>query len=287
MRVAPARGRRGAVLTPRARALPRAGLLARRHDDRVPRRTRAAYLVTTDWSLEPGHLLGARGRRRQADARDARRLRAAVRRGQRPRLLHALRRRGRQGGGEARRSRASASTARELREHLAERRRDGVPRSRRTRSGSPSASASTRTSRRSCATGHACDDRPEDARRSRWRASRKDAGEYLHWSGDSTASHWSLGPRALHARPDGRLRVPARARRRSCPSAPEKGRNIGFEAGGRHAARDGRARRRAHRHDAGRRGDRETARSSSRATASPRSARRARSPCRPGRASST
>ena len=71
--------------------------------------------------------------------------------------------------------------------------------------------------------------RAKDARRCRWRRCRKDAGEYLHWSGDSKRLLLVAGARAVHARAEGRLRASWTARRRSCPSAPEQGLNIGFQ----------------------------------------------------------
>ena len=84
----------------------------------------------------------------------------------------------------------------------------------------------------------------------------RDAGLYLHWSGDSRRVHWALGPGTLHARPRAHLHVP-RLRSSRRPDEPEsKGMPIGFDAESDVPDRHDRARRRAHRHDGGRRAPR-------------------------------
>jgi len=60
------------------------------------------------------------------------------------------------------------------------------------------------------------------------RASR-DAGEYLHWSGNSASLHWSLGPDLFaRALPETFAFVPGAPEKLT--EAPEKGKPIGFEA---------------------------------------------------------
>jgi imidazolonepropionase-like amidohydrolase len=57
----------------------------------------------------------------------------------------------------------------------------------------------------------------------------KDAGEYLHWSGDSKNLHWALGPELFtRALPETFAFVPGAPEK--LPEPPEKGKNIGFEA---------------------------------------------------------
>ncbi len=57
----------------------------------------------------------------------------------------------------------------------------------------------------------------------------KDAGEYLHWSGDSRSLHWSLGPELFtRALPETFAFVAGAPEK--LPDAPEKGKPIGFEA---------------------------------------------------------
>ncbi len=57
----------------------------------------------------------------------------------------------------------------------------------------------------------------------------KDAGEYLHWSGNSASLHWSLGPDLFtRALPETFAFVPGAPEK--LPEAPEKGKPIGFEA---------------------------------------------------------
>jgi imidazolonepropionase-like amidohydrolase len=57
----------------------------------------------------------------------------------------------------------------------------------------------------------------------------KDAGEYLHWSGDSSSLHWALGPELFtRALPETFAFVAGAPEK--LPEAPEKGRQIGFEA---------------------------------------------------------
>jgi imidazolonepropionase-like amidohydrolase/Tol biopolymer transport system component len=57
----------------------------------------------------------------------------------------------------------------------------------------------------------------------------RDAGEYLHWSGDSKNLHWALGPELFtRALPETFDFVPGAPEK--LPEAPEKGRPIGFEA---------------------------------------------------------
>jgi imidazolonepropionase-like amidohydrolase/Tol biopolymer transport system component len=57
----------------------------------------------------------------------------------------------------------------------------------------------------------------------------KDAGEYVHWSGDSRRLHWSLGPELFtRALPETFAFVPGAPEK--LPEAPAAGRNIGFEA---------------------------------------------------------
>ncbi len=57
----------------------------------------------------------------------------------------------------------------------------------------------------------------------------KDAGEYLHWSGDSKSLHWSLGPELFtRALPEAFAFLPGASEK--LPEAPEKGTPIGFEA---------------------------------------------------------
>ena len=57
----------------------------------------------------------------------------------------------------------------------------------------------------------------------------KDAGEYLHWSGDSRRLHWALGPELFtRALPETFAFVPGAPEK--LPDLPEKGRPIGFDA---------------------------------------------------------
>jgi imidazolonepropionase-like amidohydrolase/Tol biopolymer transport system component len=57
----------------------------------------------------------------------------------------------------------------------------------------------------------------------------KDAGEYLHWSGNSASLYWSLGPELFtRALPETFPFVPGSPEK--LPEAPEKGKPIGFEA---------------------------------------------------------
>jgi imidazolonepropionase-like amidohydrolase/Tol biopolymer transport system component len=57
----------------------------------------------------------------------------------------------------------------------------------------------------------------------------RDAGENLHWSGDSASLHWSLGPELFtRALPETFAFVPGAPEK--LPAAPEKGRPVGFEA---------------------------------------------------------
>ncbi|MEO8349465.1 MAG: amidohydrolase family protein [Acidobacteriota bacterium] len=57
----------------------------------------------------------------------------------------------------------------------------------------------------------------------------KDAGDYVHWSGDSRRLHWSLGPELYtRALPETFAFVPGAPEK--LPEAPAAGRNIGFEA---------------------------------------------------------
>ncbi|HSP94415.1 MAG TPA: amidohydrolase family protein [Thermoanaerobaculia bacterium] len=57
----------------------------------------------------------------------------------------------------------------------------------------------------------------------------KDAGEYLHWSGDSRSLHWALGPELFtRALPETFAFVAGAPEK--LPEAPEKGKPIGFEA---------------------------------------------------------
>ena len=106
----------------------------------------------------------------------------------------------------------------------------------------------------------------------------RDAGFYLHWSGDSRRLHWALGPELFTRDLADTFAFVDGSRGSKGRDEPEaKGVNIGFTVHERHADRRDRARRRAHHHDgrpqAGRdrrhaRRDRERAPSSSRATAS-------------------
>jgi imidazolonepropionase-like amidohydrolase/Tol biopolymer transport system component len=57
----------------------------------------------------------------------------------------------------------------------------------------------------------------------------KDAGEYLHWSGDGRALHWSLGPE-LFTRPLTEAFGFVSGAPDTLPDLPSAGRNIGFEA---------------------------------------------------------
>jgi imidazolonepropionase-like amidohydrolase/Tol biopolymer transport system component len=57
----------------------------------------------------------------------------------------------------------------------------------------------------------------------------KDAGEYVHWSGDSKSLHWTLGPELFtRALPETFDFVPGAPQK--LPEPPEKGRPIGFDA---------------------------------------------------------
>jgi imidazolonepropionase-like amidohydrolase/Tol biopolymer transport system component len=57
----------------------------------------------------------------------------------------------------------------------------------------------------------------------------KDAGEYIHWSGDSKSLHWILGPELFtRALPETFSFVPGAPEK--LPEAPAKGRPIGFDA---------------------------------------------------------
>jgi imidazolonepropionase-like amidohydrolase/Tol biopolymer transport system component len=57
----------------------------------------------------------------------------------------------------------------------------------------------------------------------------KDAGEYLHWSGDSRSLHWSLGPELFTRDLTESFTFVAGAPEK-LPEAPDRGRNVGFEA---------------------------------------------------------
>ena len=198
-------------MTRRARPLRRAGVLARRHARRLSQGRPAASCARAAWSARPRHLLSspAAGGEPTLVTEDG--VPAAVRRRERPRLLLTIE------GDEDQSAPAcvlprSSSTAGRARALPSPSSRTEFA-SRPTAAGSPSARASTPTSRRSSRPGKP---RRASARRARpCRSTRvsKDAGEYLHWSGDSQRLHWSLGPRALHARPQGRLRLPRRRAR--------------------------------------------------------------------------
>ena len=57
----------------------------------------------------------------------------------------------------------------------------------------------------------------------------KDAGEYVHWSGDSRRLHWALGPELFTRElPETFAFVPGAPEK--LPEAPATGRNVGFEA---------------------------------------------------------
>src|SRR4029453_13189669 len=57
----------------------------------------------------------------------------------------------------------------------------------------------------------------------------KDAGEYIHWSGDSRSIHWTPGPHPFtRALPDTFSFVAGAPDK--LPEAPAKGRPIGFDA---------------------------------------------------------
>jgi len=57
----------------------------------------------------------------------------------------------------------------------------------------------------------------------------KDAGEYVHWSGDSRSLHWALGPELFtRALPETFAFVPGAPEK--LPEAPASGRPIGFDA---------------------------------------------------------
>ena len=57
----------------------------------------------------------------------------------------------------------------------------------------------------------------------------KDAGEYVHWSGDSRRLHWALGPELFtRALPETFAFVPGAPEK--LPDPPASGRNVGFEA---------------------------------------------------------
>jgi imidazolonepropionase-like amidohydrolase len=57
----------------------------------------------------------------------------------------------------------------------------------------------------------------------------KNAGEYVHWSGDSKSLHWALGPELFtRALPEAFAFVPGAPEK--LPDPPETGRAIGFEA---------------------------------------------------------
>ena len=104
-----------------------------------------------------------------------------------------------------------------------------------------------------------------------------DAGEYLHWSGDSQRLHFGRSATELFTRElQERVRLRCRARPRSCPRPPAKGVRHRLQPSRRRARRRTIAiDRRAHRHDEGRRGHRRRHASSSTATASPPSGRAA------------
>ncbi len=172
----------------------------------VYRKDVGGFLVTTDWGLEPG-IYWVPAARRQALARDARRCGAAVRRGQRPRLLHALRRRRRQGGGEAhlrerrsgrrRSARASPERRRDRVSHLARREVDRLPR------------ALQRLHRALRSDRGAGGHRPEvegDPGRARLEGRRRVSALV----GRREEPPLVARPRALHAEPDRLLRVPRR-----------------------------------------------------------------------------
>ncbi|HUF18191.1 MAG TPA: amidohydrolase family protein, partial [Thermoanaerobaculia bacterium] len=55
----------------------------------------------------------------------------------------------------------------------------------------------------------------------------RDAGEYLHWSGDSTKLHWSLGPE-LYSRPLTEAFTFVEGAPKELPEIPQSGVNIGF-----------------------------------------------------------
>ena len=56
----------------------------------------------------------------------------------------------------------------------------------------------------------------------------KEAGEYLHWSGDSSKVHWSLGPELFERSVKDSFKFLANAE--TLPDLPATGRDIGFEA---------------------------------------------------------
>ncbi len=56
----------------------------------------------------------------------------------------------------------------------------------------------------------------------------KEAGEYLHWSGDSSKLHWSLGPELFERSVKDSFKFLANAE--TLPDLPATGRHIGFEA---------------------------------------------------------
>ena len=107
------------------------------------------------------------------------------------------------------------------------------------------------------------------------------AGEYLHWSGDSRAVHYALGDELFTRRLDETFAfVPGAPP--ELPKAARERREGRLRGEGRQADGHGRDRRRARRHDAGRRGRSRTGSSSSARTASSRSGRVPRRPCRRG-----
>ena len=145
IRIAPAAGGEGRVDHRQAGPLPRAGVLAGRIAKSSTARPATASSVPQLWSRETGIYVVPVGRRRVEAGHEERRI-AAVRRVERPRLLH-----------DRSRTKTSAACTRigldgtDERAHLHLGASPPSTRSRPTRSGWPSARSSTPTSRRSSA----------------------------------------------------------------------------------------------------------------------------------------
>ena len=249
---------------------------------RLPQGRAAATCARRGWSARARHLprAAAAAASRRCVTRDG--ARAAVRRGERPRLRDAP-------GGkdedelsatlvsiEPRRQRARASyvktetgdRVRGLARRQVARLRRALQRLRRAASSRPAS---------------AIDVGPKaDVAAARARLDRTPASTCTG-PGDSREAPLVARARALHARARGRLRLPRRARPRSCPSRPSTGATIGFDAPTPTSrARHGRARRRRIVTMKRRRGDRGRRRRRRRQPHRGRRPARERSRCPPG-----
>ncbi len=212
--------------------LRRAGLLAGRHADRLPQGRAAASCVTPTGRCEPGHLSRAGG----AAASPA----LIAEDGVRPQFgaasdrVYLLRRRDDEDKRAARL--ASTSTAATSADHLTQRRRHRVPDLARRAVGRLPRALQRLRRCPSCAPARRSTSVPR-RRRSRCARVTRDAGEYLHWSGDSAAP-----PLVARARSSSRAssRTPSPsspARPTKLPEPPASGLDIGFEAAARRAER--------------------------------------------------